>query len=87
MPLLKGRALAHDEGGFAFFSGLYLLLLQVGGGKKKGKSPKFGQPISVWKKPPRVQTNSAECGLNLSALMSVPVPSTLQSVAAPAGEH
>lgn len=37
MPRFKRRGLALDEGGFAFFSGLYLLLLQVARGKKKKK--------------------------------------------------
>lgn len=37
MPIFKRGSLALDEGGFAFFSGLYLLLLQVGKKKKKKK--------------------------------------------------
>lgn len=81
MPIFKRRGLALDEGGFAFFSGLYLLLLQVANEKKK---PQVWPAYKRLKKT-RVHTNSTESGLNLSALMSVPVPSTLQSITAPAG--
>lgn len=84
MPIFKRRGLALDEGGFAFFSGLYLLLLQVAKGKQNKKKPQVWPGYKHLKKT-RVHTNSTESGLNLSALMSVPVPSTLQSMAAPAG--
>uniref|UniRef100_A0A8C4UJL2 Cut like homeobox 1 n=1 Tax=Falco tinnunculus TaxID=100819 RepID=A0A8C4UJL2_FALTI len=53
VPIFKRRGLALHEGGFAFFSGLYLLLLQVGkkrGKKKPTKKHQFGQPRSVFKK-------------------------------------
>lgn len=44
MPIFKRRGLALDEGGFAFFSGLYLLLLQVAKGKQnKKKAPSLAR--------------------------------------------
>lgn len=84
MPRFKRRGLALDEGGFAFFSGLYLLLLQVAWGEKKKKKPQFW-PVCKCLKKNGVHTNSTESGLNLWALMSMPVPSMLLPISAPAG--
>lgn len=54
MPKFKRRGLALDEGGFAFFSGLYLLLLQVA--RKKKKKPQFWPVFKCLKKTEFTQT-------------------------------
>lgn len=58
MPIFKRRGLALDEGGFAFFSGLYLLLLQVAKGKLKKIKPQ------VWPAYKRLKKNMSSHKFN-----------------------
>lgn len=77
MPILKRRGLALDEGGFAFFSGLYFLLLQVAKEKKK---PQVWPTYKRLKKKNH-QPSSHKLNRIWFEFVGFDVPSALQSVA------